>query len=620
MANDYIQSSLFDDEQAKKDIEQRLRENETGGKILNDLQRLDQLSKLADTFGVYYPYPGESIIKRSSAYYHQNIGTVESFLKSSGMSAETVATVKRDYLLAMGGYYDFVASLEQISEAVDKIDPVEAFMIDKYGFFWLLYRQYRRYGKTTVYYLENIKDGDKEAKNEYLETKAKTYGELKAIDWAMKKGYIRLYDFADAPRQAIGVFATMVRTFGELQDYGEFYHFAKYALLSTTEELDQIKKPNGLYQIDDYESFAKDYGEDTEQLMNETASNFAKAREAATKIAAELENARDDNHATNKPATLSLKNKLLSIQSRGIYGVKSGEIKGGILPIKTYITKFLKREGITTPVSSYQIEQAIDGINIMAMDKPGVRPINGYYTYQTNLTEFSRYCGLVDANDTTRHQLFHALQVIDFTGWLVVWEAKGPAKVRVLTVTKISATGEFTVNVTEEAMKGRPTLVTQEGYEKLRAETKGQPKAHFRNQMLIKGHKEETELIKECWDYQTRLDLAAERGDAEKEKFQKEWKNRRSRYKAQLREWFKEYAANGAIVYKVTEKNGKRFYEWRKGKLLTPPDDNNIVTDAEIVGDTETNGAEQAKEGATDKKAAPAKKDTKKGKKTAKNG
>lgn len=561
----------------------------------DNLQKVDlpELFKFLDGQGLYVPIPDAELWERGRTYYTQNIDQITDWLTASGLTPEQIQVVTMDYGNALLGNFSFSASVYTMQQTLNKVKPYEAFIMDKYGLYRLLLLQYYNFAKLTFDYLTQIKHATPKTQTNYI-LQFPTMSN-RAAAWAIRAGYIRLSDFAGVPTQTVARFADNARRFTELFDYGQYYHLCKYAYLATPEQLKTIRPPQALAEIEaqGYTTFAEDFCKDCEQGLSKAAQQYVAPSDTG-KTPQEQEQAQEQAQEWNikAPATLSLNNTLLSIQSRGVYGVPNGEIKGGILPIKTYIEKFLTDNNITLPVTPYQIEQAIDGVNIMALDKQGVRPVNGYYTYRTNLSEFSRYCGLMDANQTTNKQLLQALQIIDLAAWLVVWRPKGPVAVRVLTITEIAANGDFTVNVTTEAMKGKPNLVTERGYQKLRAETKGQAKAHFRNQILSKGHKAEDELIKECWDYQFNLDIRKEQGEQAQQDFIKEWNHRRNSRKKTLRAWFDEYAANGAITYTYTVKDGKGVYKWTKGELLKPEE---LITDAEIIADEQGTDTGKAK-------------------------
>lgn len=592
-SNETRQYSLFDETEWQK---QELYIDLSDGV---DLQKLDlgDLFNFLNGKGMYVPIPAPELWERGRTYYKQHIGQISDYLNASGLTQEQITCITKDYGNALLGNFNFAASINTMIHTLNKVKPYDAFVIDKYGFYRLLLLQYYNYGRITAKYLSEIKTASPKTQYNYIATFPTM--EHRAAAWALRAGYMRLSDFAGVPKQKIAEFAENAYRFASLFDYGQYYHLCKMVFLATPEQLKTIRTPQALADIEaqGIKNFAEDFCTDIENGLSNAARQYV-APSAMGKTPQETEQAQEQAQEWNiKPISLSLNNTFLNIQTRGVYGVPNGEIKGGILPIKTYIEKFLTDNQIKFNVTPYQIEQAIDGVNIMALDKQGVKPVNGYYTYHTNLSEFSRYCGLIDANQTTNKELLNALRVIDFAAWLVVWRPKGPAAVRVLTITEISENGDFTVNVTTEAMKGKPNLVTQQGYEKLRAETKGQPKAHFRNQILSKAHKLEEELINECWDYQTRYDLAKERGEQELKDFLNVWRKKKSQYRKQLRGWFDEYAANGAIVYTYTEtKDGKRVYKWTKGKLLKPEDvgttthanrkakgTDEPITDAEII-------------------------------------
>ena len=83
-----------------------------------------------------------------------------------------------------------------------------------------------------------------------------------------------------------------------------------------------------------------------------------------------------------------------------------------------------------------------------------------------------------------------------------------------------------------------------------------------------------------------------EQGEQAQQDFIKEWNHRRNSRKKTLRAWFDEYAANGAITYTYTVKDGKGVYKWTKGELLKPEE---LITDAEIIADEQGTDTGKAK-------------------------
>lgn len=596
-ANKTKQILLFDDEQAAQEF---VAEHNRGAAIpeysIHKGLSFDDMGVAFETLqneGYYMPLPDAELWQRAGRYHAKKVDQVSNYLSASGLTDEENKIVSTDYFNALRGNYNFAAPPAIMHSVLNKTQPYKVFLIDQYGL-WQMFQQYADYCKMVYYYKGQIRDADGQTKTKFLKDTLGRDAKIRAWAWAYMNKHIRLLDFSGVPTEKLVEFTTFARKFAELYDYCSFYHVCKYAYIATPEELDTIRSPQGL-TAENIVRQREAACENAEAAIKQAAEQYASIIDTETPQQEREQEREQAARWETKPAIYGLNQNLLSIQSRGVYGVPNGEIKGGILPIKTYIEKFLTENKVTLPVSPYQIEQAIDGVNIMALENQGVLPVNGYYTYHTNLSEFSRFCGLTDANQTTNKQLLQALQIIDFAAWLVVWRPKGPAAVRVLTITEIAENGDFTVNVTQEAMRGKPNLVTQQGYEKLRAETKGQPKAHFRNQVLSKGHKSEDELIKECWDYQLNLDVRIvpnnpEQTKKDQDEFLKEWKKRYSTRKKTLRGWFDEYAANEALVYtyyeKGTGRDKKGFYKWRKGTLLSPPKD--LITDAEIVEDEQT--------------------------------
>ena len=90
----------------------------TGDVSINELEHL---FKFAQSMGMYFPLGGDGIIARCRAYYFDMIGDVEKYLYASGLTPETITAVKRDYIIALCGYFNFTATPNQMAETLEHL-------------------------------------------------------------------------------------------------------------------------------------------------------------------------------------------------------------------------------------------------------------------------------------------------------------------------------------------------------------------------------------------------------------------------------------------------------------------------------------------------------------------
>lgn len=543
-------------------------------KILKEV--LDIINDNLDN--AYNPIIDETFYDFGRTYYLNHIDGVQKALKSSGLTETTIQSVTEDYFHALMGNYTFATEPAQMATVTAAITPLKAYLIDNYGFYNKLLTKYFLYQKTLYDYISKVKDADLDMKRDFINLflENKTPAPMfYAVCWALERDYITLADFAGIEPETLLKFGDIVNRASEASQYFDYYHLCKYAYNVPPEKLSEIRKPKFMADYANTEAEAEKYCSEQEEILRNTIKDYAALADDEGGQEEAKEKAKRWN-AQPSEATMESNNVLMQLQSRGVYG-SIDQKATEILPIKKFIEGFITDHNIKSPISPYAIEKAIDGVNVMAYDKKGVKPVNGYYTYKTNLYEFSRYCGFADAGQEDKLELFNALRVIDYTMWLVLWTPKGTKAVRVLTITEFDQSGGFTVNVTKQAMAGRPILMTDSGYQKLRKETKGQAKAHFRNQIFTKSHKSEEDLVKECFDYQSNVDMAnmldkeEGTGGTHLKEYLKFWSKHKSGFKKRIASWFEEYRLNGAIIYTViTTVKGEKIYQWEKAALLNP--------------------------------------------------
>lgn len=264
------------------------------------------------------------------------------------------------------------------------------------------------------------------------------------------------------------------------------------------------------------------------------------------------------------------------ILSRDIYASKNGRDAKDILPITDFIKDYVTREGLDNVISPYIVSKAVEGVNLLQRIQR-VRPVNGVYTYEFNISQFAALCGYKDANDKEKKELLTALSVLNGL-YLIVWTPKGREAVNVLRLRRVGVDGEIKGNivldVTAEAMAGRPNLITWEELRRIRENSKGQAELHFRYQIYSKGHIAEDDMLTQVFGYDTMLLEAGGNNpyeNTEQLRVAKEYiRKHKSADKKKLRAMFDKYVKGGIIApyeYK-TNKKGDYIYKWKRLKTI----------------------------------------------------
>ena len=129
------------------------------------------------------------------------------------------------------------------------------------------------------------------------------------------------------------------------------------------------------------------------------------------------------------------------------------------------------------------------------------------------------------------------------------------------------ARGELVIDVTTEAMKGRPQLLAFEDFKRMRAAAKGRAENHFRYQVIAKGHKTENALLNEIFGYSNAIREAEQQGaDAETlDALRRNQQKHKPRDRARLLRMFEREQAAGFLTFrKYTNPKGETVYSWKR--------------------------------------------------------
>ena len=622
------QGKLWDTEQAP--VQDAPTGTEQGGTldgIAERLQELKDLRKQLDGTGQYVLIPTEALINRAEVYFNQYSGDVTRLLVNSGIDGETAATVLMDFCFTLLGGYRTDLPLKEQANVVNTVKPWRLFLTERYALN-LLFGMYfynaraargyiegfklatgdvtritiRRENGKTVRATEHVKMTVEEQKTEYLrngiarimsgtapmvaaaynwirKAKAEQDGELLDI--------VEPSDFAGIEPKLINRYFAYVEAFAGIDDYVNYYYIAKYALKATPDELKEIDFPPYFETFERAQEYAERIGGARYKNIQDKAAEVEKIIAAET--AQERERARQEitNETPEQEETVRIPETFALLGSRDVYASVDGtpQMGKGILPIQAFITDYMENHHLTEKVTPRTVEKTIEGINLLQR-LYNVRPVDGHYKFETNITEFSELIGYKDANQTEKMEIMRALQVLDGL-FLAVWRSDGLRAVRVFTIQEIGMTGEakgkLTLRVNADTMKGRPNLISFKDFDNMRKDAKGQVENHFRGQIIAKGQKEENALLNEVFGYETLLrEIELSGGTAEDiAKAKKNISGHKSRDKRRIAKMFEEYKQRGWLEWYTYTRNAKSeyVYKWRRGNI--PKDVFNPLTPQE---------------------------------------
>ena len=566
-------------------------ENHGGNKWEYVAEGLQHINEICEKSGICSVLPTVPLLMRGETFYNTNVGPVRDYLiqqtdkKGEHLDADTIGAVIGDYARMLAGSFEFYATPEQMGRVLSCCRPQGAFILDRYAFYFALLLGYTRRVRTVQRYnniiLTEEKNGrthetTRAVKLEFLAGPDNMY-EAWGVDWLISRGYFDAALFTSAATPAtVSLFLDRVNTLAHLQDYALYYLIAKYCLSATPEELAEIPQPKVICTSEcaykNAADWAEDYAKGVIEHLNKLAAKYADvitaereqdAQRAREQAAQQSEIVAD---RVRIPETFGL------ILSRDVYGAVNGNTND-ILPIQAFINDYMQRKGLTDIITPRTVEKTIEGLNLLQRIQR-VTPANGLYSFKTNISKFAELCGFADANDEQKRGILTALGVLDGM-YLVAWRPKGPTAVRVLSIREIGLTGEakgdLLLDVTTDAMKGRPQLIAWDDFKALRQQAKGLAENHFRYQIISKGHKEENALLNEVFGYDNKIAEAEKLGTAEDlATVRLNIKAHKPRDRKKLQKWFEDYQRKGYISYtkKTNPKTGETVYKWETLKTV----------------------------------------------------
>ena len=598
----------------------------TRERLLERLRKLRELSALLSGSGRYVLVPTEALTQRAAVCFDTHADAVEKLLDASGIDADTRQVVIEDYAATLSGFYSVRLPLKSQADVVNTVKPWRVYLTERYGlptlFSLYLYNvkvsgEYLKEFKNTDGTAEKVtkhRDGrvDIETVNLGVEEKRRQY--LAHTLNVIRAGYAPFFasgfawltrntievdgkelriiepsDFAGLEPEQVNEFLAYVDAHAAINNYLNYYFIAKYALSASEEELKEIVTPPYF----ENEEAAREYAEriSTERIKRvnarvEDVSKVVAAETAEQEQKARAELAQEDA----KQETIRIPENIALLGSRDVYASVNGTqiTEQGVIPISKVIAIYAERKkDLPANVTPLSVEKTIMGLNMLQRfnHEP---PVNGWYTYQTNITEFSRLCGYEQANGEELTAIMHCLLILRDL-YVIVWKPKGRVAIQLLGIPEIGVSGElkgqFKVQVNAEALKGHQNYITLNQYEEIRKQTKGQAQHHFNAQLIAKGQKEEGALLNEVFGYDTMLLEATggtgnEQVNPEAVSNVKEFiRKNKPAHRKKLLKWFEEYTQKGILdSYSRTQnKRGEYVYKWKRANI---PTEQGVTTEA----------------------------------------
>ena len=611
--------------------------------VLEQLREVRELRKKLDGTGHYVLLPTEALTLRAEAYYNQYVEDVARLLVASGVTdTETVEQVIQDYCYTLMGFYDLVAlPLDKQTEVMNAVKPWKLYFTERYGLN-LLFGMYFYNVRTARDYITNFKlatgdvkkttihreNGEKWEEQELLtvpveEQKAnylsRTIYRIASGTAPMLAGAYRWIgrnkikndngelldivepsDFSGVEPELSNRYLAYVEAGAGIDYYVNYYYIAKYALHATPDELKDIDFPPIYVTFERAQEYAERIGSQRYENLQRRASEVERLISAET--VEETERAKQE--ITAVPAepneTIRIPENIALLGSRDVYASVNGTqiTEQGVIPISKVIAIYGQRRGeLPANVTPYTVEKTILGLNMLQRfnHEP---PVNGWFTYQTNRTEFSRLCGYDIANAEEKTALMHCLLILRDL-YVIVWKPKGRVAIQLLVIPEIGVSGElkgrFKLQVNAEALRGHQNFITLSQYDEIRKKAKGQAQSHFNSQLLAKGQKEENALLSEVFGYEEMIMEATghtgdERVNPEAVRNVKEFirKNKPAQRK-KLQKWFEEYTQSGILETYSRTKNarGEYVYKWKRANV---PKEQGLTTEEPDEQGEQANG------------------------------
>ena len=526
-----------------------------------------------------------ALLSRTMEYYTEQAPLIREHLNAGAsdfwkLDTETENVLLEDYARALFGVFDFKASREQMIK-LRALRSGWAFNVDKYGLYyavlggyWGFCRGLDEYDRITAA-PEDYRGPEFQEFAQQAYISGPNYSEDgRAVSYLIRTGEFDAARFAGISGPAeVNAFLDRCQLFAAVFDYATYYGICKFCLWATREEMDTITPPRDRFGELTPQQYAEQAAARVRKSLERIAENLAEVVDAPTVEAAKeaIEQAREETQ--NPPRDIvRVPETFAGVLSRDVFASKYGEHvqnENDILPIQAFISSYMERHpdetGNTTPRI---IEKTIEGVN-MLQRIGNTKPVGGWYTYETTITEFATLCGYENPNAEELRAVLLSLLVLKNL-YLAVWRTDGIHAVNILNVPDIGVTGEargkIRIQVNTEATKGRPQLLAWKDFERMRKEAKGLAENHFRYQIIGKGHKTEEALLNEIFGYEKTIREATEQGaDAETlNGIKRNQQKHKPNHKKRLLKMFEREQAAGFLTFrKYTNAKGETVYSWK---------------------------------------------------------
>ena len=527
-----------------------------------------------------------ALLSRTMEYYTEHARQIREHLNAGAsdfweLDTETENVLLEDYARALFGVFDFRASREQM-EKLRALRSGWAYNVDKYGLYyavlggyWGICRGLDEYDRITAA-PEDYRGPEFQEFAQQAYINGPNYSEDgRAVSYLIRTGEFNAARFAGVSGPAeVNAFLDRCQLFAAVFDYATYYGICKFCLWAAREELDALPAPRDTFGELTPQQFAEQAAARVRKSLGRIGENLAEVVDAPTVEAATeaIEQAREETK--NPPRDIvRVPETFAGVLSRDVYASKFGKDarnENDILPIQAFISAYMEKHkeetGTTTPL---YVEKAIEGVN-MLQRIGNVKPVGGWYTYETTITEFATLCGYENPAGEQVRAVLLALLVLKNL-YLAVWKSDGIHAVNILNVPDIGVTGEargkIRIQVNTDATKGRPQLLAWKDFERMRREAKGYAENHFRYQIIGKGHKTEDALLNEIFGYENAINEAREQGaDAETlNGLRRNQQKNKPRDKKRLLKMFQREQAAGFLTFrKYTNAKGATVYSWKR--------------------------------------------------------
>ena len=533
----------------------------------------------------------EFLLSRTMEYYTRKAQQVREHLNAGAskfweLSPEMENALLEDYARALFGVFDFTATRDQM-ERLRALRSTRPFLIDRYGLYYAVLGGYSDIARRLDDYDRITAPRDEyRGTNQTDELQAFINGptytaEGRAVSYLLRSGGFDAARFSGVTGPAeVNAFLDRCELFGAVYDYATYYGICKYCLNAAREELAAIPTPRDKFGDKTPQQFAEQAAATVNKRLDRVDASLADVFDATKTEEAEQARKQMNNE---RGEIVRVSDTFAGVLSRDVYGSKHGgnvQNENDILPIQSFIAQYMDKHpdtiGTTTPRI---VEKTIEGVN-MLQRVGNVKPVGGWYTYNTTITEFATLCGYENPNTEQLRSVMLSLLVLKNL-YLAVWKQDGLHAVNILNIPDIGVTGEargkIKIQVNTDATKGRPQLLTYKDFERIRREAKGYAENHFRYQIIAKGHKTENALLDEIFGYTNAIREATEaHADAETlNGLKRNQQKNRPRDRARLLRMFEREQAAGFLTFrKYTNAKGETVYNWKRTAAATPEDPN----------------------------------------------